>query len=378
MAVYIPVGHGSEDLTKPRKEVPEGCSVTVIETCGGAHYWNTKGNETFEYIQLTVFLQKHTDKRYIFSNPKENSHILNDIFGSVAIYGPGEKYPNIRYSLLLSWPTKIDISHDVRYSGLIPFDTFVSPNFTTVNIVKKLLTESNTPADPEKNIYPYLNYDYKYNDIWLANNKEIYKHSVYPSPEDYMNYFGNLEARRELFKDAKRLGMATREIDDIDDIADWDYAAKQTFSGKMITKPVNEGYINVSLEYLMAKFPGHYIHIVCRSTNETLLPWGANPNPDIEHTQEELFIKRIPYMSNNQKRQGIINIEKSRNAKQKSKFNVHSTRSVNNVMLAGLKKSLAQKELLSTVKRQNGGRYTRKIKRGVFKLQKSYKNPAGI
>ena len=53
MAVYIPVGHGYENLTHPRDIVPEGCTVTVIETPGGEHYWNPDASgELYEYERI--------------------------------------------------------------------------------------------------------------------------------------------------------------------------------------------------------------------------------------------------------------------------------------------------------------------------------------
>jgi hypothetical protein len=368
MAVYIPAGHGGEDLTRPRSIVPEGCSVTVIETCGGAHYWGEKGDESFEYLQLTNFLKEHPEQRDIFSNPKENSHILNDIFGSVAIYGPGEKYPNIRYQLCLEWHYGANwFLDDVRYSGLIPFDTFVSPDFTTQNIKTKLINRDGNftydTNDSEQGLdQVYLGPQYNKNDIWLKNNKEIYKYSVYPTPEDFTKYFSNDEGRKQLFLDTNT-NISEEEKADITLL---DRKAKKVFASSMqkfifSSSPPSdswEGYINVSLESLMTKFPGHYIHIVCRGT-----PESNYKNAHMNHTQEEVFTKRIPYMSPNQKRQGIANIEQSRRNKKNSKSYSRSSKNTRNIMLAGLKKSLVQNELLSKVEKKNARRYTKKNNR---------------
>ena len=360
MAVYIPLGHGSEDVTRPRDVVPEGCSVTVIETPGGLHYWTSSNTEEiFEYTQITNFLRDHADRKGIFSNPKENAKEIIDIFGSVAIFGPGEKYPNIEYDLLLAWDTILEFT-DIRYSGLIPFDTFLSPEFTTKNIILKLPV-----AEPTQLNYAY----YQDNDKWLNNNLEIYKYSIYPSPADFTKYFSSIDGRKQLYID-KGMPENAEKIDE-NTIKEWDKDAKDVFNG---ARGKGEGYIHVSLKTLMEKFPGNYIHLVCRASWEGLgraarrrmnvgSPWAKQL-----HTQEEVFTKRIPLMTANQKRQAIEHIEQSRRNKVKSRFNLYSTKNTSNIMLAGLKRSLAQNELKLKVPRR-GGRTRRKLHKS-----KSYRN----
>jgi hypothetical protein len=335
MAVYIPLGHGSEDVTRPRDVVPEGCSVTVIETPGGLHYWTSSNTEEiFEYTQITNFLRDHADRKGIFSNPKENAKEIIDIFGSVAIFGPGEKYPNIEYDLLLSWDVDSAYS-DIRYSGLIPFDTFLSREFTTKNIISKL---------PNSDFSLYNSFIYEDNNKWLNNNLEIYKYSIYPSPADFTRYFSSIDGRKQLYID-KGMPEKAEQIDE-NTIKIWDADAKAEFNG---TRNKGEGYTRVSLKTLMEKFPGNYIHLVCRASWEGRRgdrrrnvgsPWAKQL-----HTQEEVFTKRIPLMTANQKRQAIEHIEQSRRNKVKSRFNLYSTKNTSNIMLAGLKRSLVQNQI---------------------------------
>jgi hypothetical protein len=311
-AVYIPIGHGNEDLTRPRDLMPEGCTLTILETPGGAHYWrNGNITEMYDYTQLTAFLKENADKKDIFKNPKENSVFINEIFGSVAIFGPGEKYPNIDYTLSLSWFTNENPGNvrDIRYSGLVPFNTFIEPSFTTKNIVSKLITKESTPVNIAERMYPAMSLfiDSMVEQV-VHNYSEIYKYSLFPSPSDIIKI-------KESERNADRF---------------------------------YETFINVSLRTLMEKFPGNYIHLVCRGTRDTVLPYGLgyNPNPQQLHTQEEIFTKRIPFMSADQKRRAIANIEQSRKNGRKSRFNEYSTKNTRNIMLAGLKRSLVQNELV--------------------------------
>jgi hypothetical protein len=296
-----------------------------------------ENGEIFEYKQLTQFLREHPDQRHIFSNPKENAAILNDIFGSVAIYGPDEKYPNITYTLELSWSNpNLEIT-DIRYSGLIPFDSFVSPEFTTKNIVEKLFVDNVNVRDIHANIkkerFPYipdLNL-FENRDIWVKNQLEVYKYSVYPSVRDFDNML------------PKPIPLGREEA------AERLYKLRRTALNKMIR--------NVSLDKLMREFPGNYIHIVCRGLDDRR--HSPNNRTDvINHTKEELFLKRLPYMTGNQKRRAIENINQAMRLKKKSRFTVRSTKfGNNNILLTGLKKSVMQNELLSKVAKKEGGMY---------------------
>jgi hypothetical protein len=351
MAVYIPIGHGGEFLNKPRKTIPDGCSLTVIETCGGKTYVGNHTNQTFEYDKINAFLREHPEKRNIFSDPKANAADLNQIFGSVAIYGPGEKYPNIAYNLELAWDnSNLDII-DMRYSGLIPFDTYISPEFTSKNIVDKLHIDADTYTDVEKQIFPNMAELGRLDNraVFLRNQLEIYKYSLFPTPADYNKYFGNGDAGlNQVFED--RVGPATT-FDRLTNVRYRYMQARKIFSGDMFwnaDKDRREGFVKVSLETLMSKFPGHYIHTVCRGLEGDLrYDKRLSYNSVLEHTKEEILTKRLPGMTPAQKKQAVANIEEAKKVKyRKSRFTQRTTKHNNNILLTGLRKSLAQNELL--------------------------------
>ena len=341
MAVYIPMGHGLENPLKARKPMPPGCSLTVIETCGGAHYLSIE-EEIFERTQLVHFLEAKPHKRHIFTEPRANIKYLNKMFGSVAVYEENESYPNIHFDLLLSWPFRnFKKTHDIRYSGLIPFDTFVDPHFTTKNMISDLLTETGEPVIPGET-YPYLLHDYDKNDIWLHNCSEIFKHSVYPSPYEISRYSGGLEERRSLIleyrrehgtleeNDALYQGLAKKGIDAVDE------KTKSFFRKNLL----------VSLETLMEKFPGHYIHITCRSTPESFANYT-----NIKHTAEEIVTKRVLYMTPKQIRRDMRHIMRSKRNGRRSKFNEHTAKQMNNMMMTGFRRSLMHNEFRSKTPR---------------------------
>ena len=333
MTVYIPFGHGGEDMNETKRIMPEGCSLIVIETCGGGHYFNKGENgnkELFEHKRITKFLKKHPERQHIFLNPKKYSKEINKIFDSAAIYGPGDRYPYLNYNLLLSWPYNLNECNDINYSGLVTLESFLSPSFTTKNIVTNLLTKEGEPAQPTNSKYPLLDFDsYDEHQIWLNNYMEIFKYSVYPDPNDITRYFNSTEERKQLISE-----IGLNESNEMHYI---DYMAKYSFSKKL----------DISLETLMAKFPGHYIHIVCRSTPESMIGNQYNPHPDIDNTREEMAVYRIPGMTKRQRKRAIDHMNESRLLGVKSNYDVRSTKNIHNIMSAGLKKSFLHNELHS-------------------------------
>lgn len=378
MAVYIPVGHGYENMKVTRGIIPDGCSLTVIETPGGAHYWNPgNSGEIFDYERIKDYFVRNPPEKNpetgkidssIFSNPKENAKEIIDVFGSVAIFGPGEKHPNIEYSLDLNWALKgLMSASDVRYSGLIPLENFLSNEYSSNNILNKLLTNKGTPASIEGPgaaymVLPFPNIE----KTLLHNKKEQYKFSIYPSVNDIEEFWGSREKWIKLLEDNKFTERAeTLKIESSKGSEEEDKAidlAVKCFEGLMkppielqedinekVPRPLEqEGYINVTLKTLMEKFPGNYIHIVCRGTEETGSGISLNPYAEKEHTMEEIFTKRIPLMSGNQKRKTISNIRQARINQVRPGFNTRSSKTTTNMMLAGVTKSLAQNQIKNT------------------------------
>ena len=339
MAVYIPMGHGLENPLKAKKTMPPGCSLTIIETCGVGHYWPTNGTELTERTKIIEFLKRGDID--VFRQPRANIRHLNEIFGSVAVYEENESYPNIHYDLMLSWPFRnFKKTNDIRYSGLITLDTFVDPAFTSTNIVDRLLTETGEPVT--QSTHPYLLNEYDKNDIWLHNCSEIFKHSLYPHPAEISRFGGGLEERRALIMEYRReygtleeneelyQGLLKKGIEAVDD------KTKTFFRKKML----------VSLETLMEQFPGHYIHLSCRTTPSSFANYL-----DVKEASEEIALKRVLYMTPKQIRRDMKHIQNSRRNREHSKFSVRSTKSVNNMLMTGFRRSLMHNELRSKTPR---------------------------
>jgi len=320
--------------------MPPGCSLITIETCGGAHKWDVSKGEIYEHKQLMKFIRNGGDLN-IFKDPITNSNEINDIFGSISIYGTDDSYPNIEYSMVLKWPQKMSNVHDMRYSGLVPLEHFVNPDYTTTNIVHRLITTTGEAADPSKKKYPCLHEDLAVNDVWLQNQREIYKYSIFPSAGDLSRYFGSMgiEERSKLILDGnefneKKYQRALQQPDPLEEV---DYLAKKQF---------NQTYIRVTLDTLFARFPGHYIHMVCRATSNTFNGWGyPNPNSEQNRTREELLRRRLRYMSQEKKRQLADYIQGSIVTKTPHPLISLSSKNISGNMLSTLQHSLAINEL---------------------------------
>jgi len=123
----------------------------------------------------------------------------------------------------------------------------------------------------------------------------------------------------------------------------------------LINKP--SGYYKITLKELMKNFPGTYIHVVCRgsiiknsTTGEILGSKNSLKDEDVfKHTLEEVSTKKVPLMSHEQKEQGVHNIIESKQAATVSRFNKGRGRKENNILLAGLRKSLVQNQLKASI-----------------------------
>lgn len=358
MPVFIPIGHGMEFFQRPNKIlIPDGCTLTTIETPGGVHVGD---DGLFEHSQIVKFISIHPELRNIFDSPKENISILNKILRSVAVYTAGSTCPDLQYQLCAKWGDPKIIN--IRYSGLIQFDNFVNPEFNLTNIIKTF-PENFTTEINEKSIENISE--------WCDNMRALYKFSIYPSPDDYTRVFSTPAAMRDFliergipekakiiqehmdtntplklsnYRDVYNIFSGVNNATAVIKGEHFDEVAKNTF---IPSNPImREGYINVSLISLMKQFPGNYIHIVCRATNESMVwPQMPNPNAEFNRTIAELSTKRLPFFTNTQRNRAIAHIKWSLQSGKKSKFNKYSTKNTRNVMLGILEKLLAQKEM---------------------------------
>jgi hypothetical protein len=135
---------------------------------------------------------------------------------------------------------------------------------------------------------------------------------------EYRRPYGTLEENEQLYQ-----GLLEKGIEAVDD------KTKTFFRKKML----------VSLETLMEKFPGHYIHLVCRSTPRTFSNYV-----DVKEATQEIALKRVLYMTPKQIRRDMGHIQKSRRNRVQSKFSVRSNKSVNNMLMSGFQRSLMHNE----------------------------------
>jgi hypothetical protein len=151
----------------------------------------------------------------------------------------------------------------------------MSDKFTTKNIHSKLKPEV-TQAD------------------WLDNKLEVYKYSVYPSPEDYKRAFTTPEGVRQLFLDSSQ----------IKDKAKWkkyspeflEMLKEEQGIHDMMKGLFSNQFLRVSLKDLMEKYPGTYISMACRKIKDL----EGHEDKQFENSVDEIYLRRLPYMNNNQ------------------------------------------------------------------------------
>jgi hypothetical protein len=332
MATYFPLGHGYELITKEKNIMPEGCNLIVMSLPGEKRIWSDFSGKS--EIPEMLDLKEIKDKSYFFKDD------LNKYFGtwihhhlkSVAIYKPGQKYPDLHFKLFVDGRSDKGTEF-TGYSGLIPFDNFMSDTFTTKNIHSKLKPEVSK-------------------EDWLDNKLELYKYSVYPSPEDYKRAFTTPEGVRQLFldsnqiKDKAKWKKFTPEFLEIfSDIEQNQDTMKALFSNQ---------FLRVSLKDLMEKYPGTYISLACRKIKDL----EGHEDKQFENAVDEIYLRRLPYMNNMQQNKMLKEISEIKNFTNID-INMKAPR---NAALGIRRKRNTQKELLSKTKRQNGGFKTRKLR----------------
>jgi hypothetical protein len=274
MATYFPLGHGYELITKERNIMPEGCNLIVLGLPGERRIWSDFAgkNEIPEILDL----KEMKDKSYFFQDD------LNKYFGtwihhhlkSVAIYKPGQKYPDLHYKLFIDDHSDKGTEFS-GYSGLVPFDAFMGDTFTTKNIHSKLKSEHGL-------------------DDWLDNKFELYKYSVYPTPEDYKKAFKTPEGIRQLFLDSNQIKNKAKWkkfTPEFLELMTEDEGLVDTMKALFSNQ-----FIRVSLKDLMEKYPGTYISMACRKVKDL----EGHEDKLFENAVEEIYLRRLPYMNHNQ------------------------------------------------------------------------------
>lgn len=275
MPTYFPLGHGYELITREKNIMPEGCNLIVLGLPGEKRIWSDFAgkNEIPEILDL----KEMKDKSYFFEDDltKYFGTWIHHHLKSVAIYKPGDRYPDLHYKLFIDDHSDKGTEFS-GYSGLVPFDNFMSDTFTTKNIHSKL--------KPENSL-----------DDWLDNKLELYKYSVYPSPEDYKKSFKTPEGIRQLFLDSNQ----------IKDKAKWKKYTPEFLElmtedeGLVDTMKAlfSNQFIRISLKDLMEKYPGTYISMACRKVRDL----EGHEDKLFDNAVEEIYLRRLPYMNNDQK-----------------------------------------------------------------------------
>lgn len=269
--VYVPIGHGEEDITGKKPVMPAGCQLVVLAQCKRPVEISRIG-ENAEHLNIKKFIAENPYRVDIFADPVNNRRAINKAIGSVcAFYKTGDEYPNIFYSLNLSW-----LKHSmVQYSGVIPFTTYISDEeetgFTTRNIWEK--------------VYPRPDLDQYFED---PRPREIYKYSLFPRPEELptadstkhemINYLLKTKTNKGVSPTLESLqALSTKEL--YKEIIGWTYKY--------------ERIENVRLSTLMAQMPGVYYHLFCRGDNWD--NYRLPPGSDIHWRRRNSFVKhRLP------------------------------------------------------------------------------------
>ena len=271
-SVYIPVGHGFD--TGEFFKLAKGCNLIVVEAYGSMHNWDIQQGQIREYTKLAAALKAST----IFTNPSVYASEIIDILGPVAIYSEGQLAPDLEYKLKLDWRRNGNV-FDIRYSGLIPLDTFMQHTFTTLNVVHKIPFSDGSEIDEENQDLEQLN-------SWIRSCKELFKFSIYPLPEMFSK-FETVEGINDILEEFGRKRLATTLFDKLERTIRFFNGTTSNFGG-------NFGYFAQSLKNLMQLHPGTYLHMVCRtSTNEL----DRNVS---KKREREMAMYRVPYMSERQ------------------------------------------------------------------------------
>ena len=245
--IYVPLGHGDEELAGEKPVIPPGCQLVVLAQCKRPIHWEDEQNR--EHQSIKNFIATHPGRSGIFADPVHHRREINAAIGSVcAFYTPGDEYPDILYTLDLSWKRPPSIS--IRYSGVVPFSIYASneaeTGFTTRDIYAK--------------VYPGGRQQ-----MYMAPNpREIYRYSVFPRPQEFPTPDSTEAELIEFLLQTKNAYGVSYTRESLQGLS------KETLYGLSIDIGSYERIHTVRLSTLMAQMPGVYYHLVCRGDSDTL------------------------------------------------------------------------------------------------------------
>jgi hypothetical protein len=276
--IYVPLGHGDEELAGEKPVIPPGCQLVVLAQCKRPVSWLDEQNA--EQLHIKNFIATNPARVGIFADPVHHRREINAAVGSVcAFYTAGDEYPDILYTLDLSWKRPASIS--LRYSGVVPFTTYSSneaeTGFTTRDIYKQLY--------PGGRQQMYMS----------PNPREIYRYSVFPRPQEFPTP-DSTEAQLIEFllqtKDARGVSPTQDYLQGL---------SKEQLYGLSIDAQFYGSYERihpVRLSTLMAQMPGVYYHLVCRGDSDTLDDEALRA--DLPRRRRNSFVRRrLPGLTRN-------------------------------------------------------------------------------
>lgn len=245
-SIYVPIGHGEEDISGEKPVMPPGCQLVVLAQCKRPIVWLDKQNT--EQFNIKNFLATNPDRIGIFADPVHNRREINAAIGSVcAFYTTGDEYPDITYDLDLSMMHR-PIS--LRYSGVVPFTTYISNESDT----------GFTTKDIYKQVYPRGLKQL----ILFPNPREIYKYSVFPRLQEFPTTDSTEDEMIEFLLQTKDINGVSPTKESLQGLS------KEELYDLIINKSSYERINNVRLSTLMAQMPGVYYHMVCRGNSIAL------------------------------------------------------------------------------------------------------------
>jgi hypothetical protein len=275
--IYVPIGHGEEDITGEKPVMPPGCQLVVLAECKRPVTWFSEGNT--EQTNIKAFIESNPEYTHIFADPVNNRRAINTAIGSVcAFYTYGDEYPDIIYDLYLMWSGSA-LRPNIRYSGIVPFTTFISneeeTGFTTKDVFKK--------------IYPGGLRDYNVS----SKPEEIYKYSEYPRPQEFPRESSTEDEMIEFLIHCainSSTPPPTRESLEGTAKAELYDMVRQNIGGY-------DKIQNVRLTTLMKQMPGVYYHFICRGD----IPASFSPSEEssvLLQRRRKSFIKhRLPQIT---------------------------------------------------------------------------------